>query len=127
MHVTVTSSNPTPTGSIVEFTCRYGTGRGVWKVGVPEPGREYVVELDVGRPLRLGVDARATAEDAPHIRVMDDGVALFARVEEVFDDQTVSLRLGDSLILTEYEGASPTAGSWLEVSAPQVELFDTGM
>ncbi|OJW19950.1 MAG: hypothetical protein BGO49_10500 [Planctomycetales bacterium 71-10] len=126
MHVTVTSSDATPTGPIVEFTCRYGAGRGVWAVGVPEPGREYDVELDLRRPLRFDVDAKTTDEETPRILALKDRVVLVASVEDVFDDQTASLRIGDSLLLVECEGTCPAVGSWVEVSIRRLELYDTG-
>ena len=125
MHITVTSVTDTVSGLIIQFTCQYGTGRGSWKAGMPLLGKEYDVELDVNCPLRAGVNVTVTDNEVP--RIWDSGyqTALIAKIEDVFDNDTASLRLGGSLILVDYEGVLPTIGTWVEVTLPLIELSDT--
>ena len=43
----------------------------------------------------------------------------------MFDENTACLRLGDALILVEYEGVFPTSGNWLKIILSNVDMFDT--
>jgi len=95
--------------------------------GVPRVGQEYLVEFDFNQPLRVGVNTKVTHVEASRIHNSEHQITLVARVEDVFNDNTASLRLGDSLILAEYEGAFPIVGTYVEVSVPQIDLFDTNV
>lgn len=83
-----------------------------------------MVELDFNQPLRVGVNIKATSAEAPRIRNSEDQNTLVAKVEDVFDENVACLRFGDSLILAEYEGEFPAVGTYVEVTLPEIELFD---
>jgi hypothetical protein len=127
VHITITSVTNTDSSSIIEYICQYGTGRGAWTIGLPQIGQEYDVELDFDQPLHVGVNIRLADDDAPRICSSEYDITFVARIENIFDEDTASLRLGDSLILVDYEGVFPTIGTWVEVKLPQIELYDTGI
>ncbi len=110
--------------AVIEFTCRYGSGRGVWSEAAPQLGREYHVEIDIDQPLHIGVNTKATDDEVPRIEDSGSQVTLVARIESLFDDGAASLRLGDSLILVALEGAFPTIGSWVKVSLPHIKVYE---
>lgn len=127
MQLNITSVTDATPVSIVEFTCPYGAGRGRWATGVPKLGQEYDVELDFNDPLRIGVNVEVTDNEIPSIRNSDHQITIVAKVEDLFDDHTGSLRLGESLILVEFEGVLPVVETWVEIRLPEIELFDTGI
>jgi len=127
MHVTVTSVANTDSSPVTEFICRYGAGRGIWTVGVPRPGQEYDVEFDLDQPIRVGLNTKVTKDEVSRINNCEHQIMLIAKIEDVFENNTASLRFGDSLILVDYEGVLPSIGTWVEVTMPQIEISDTGI
>jgi len=126
MHITVTSLALNRPNMTVEFSCLQGTGRGTWKTGVPRLGQEYDVELDLQQPLLMEMNAQPARKESPRVSMSEHEVTLVARVEEVFEEGNASLRLGDALILAEYQGEFPAPGTWVEITLPELVLFDTG-
>ncbi len=127
MRVTIKSIAGADSAMIVDFVCQHGRGRGSWTTGVPRLDHEYVVELGFNQPLRIGVNTSVINNEAPLIRMSKHQTILVARIEDVFDDHVVSLRLGDSLIFGEYEGVFPGIGAYVEVTLSQIELYDAGV
>lgn len=127
MHITVTSVTNTSSSSIVEFTCQHGAGRGIWAVGIPQLGHAYDVEMECTGSLRIGVNTKVSFDEIPRIWSSERETNLVARIENLFDGDTASLRLGKSLIQVEYEGDLPPIGTWVEITVPQIELYDTGI
>lgn len=127
MHVTVTSVAMADSRPSIGFLCRYGVGRGIWTVGVPRLDQEYDVEIDIDQSICVGLNTKVTRDETPRINSSEHQVAIIAKIENVFENHTVSLRFGDSLILVEYEGVLPTNGTWVEVTVPQIEISDTGI
>ena len=126
MRITVTSVAINGPCLYVEFTCNQGTSQGTWKTGVPRLGQTYDVELNFQQPLEMGENLRAAADESPRVSRSADGITLVARVEDIFEEGTASLRLGEALILIEYQGEFPAPGTWVEISLPELELWDTG-
>jgi hypothetical protein len=127
MHITVTLVANTASSPVIEFNCRYGVGRGTWTVGVPRLDQEYDVEFDFDQPLRFGVNTKVTNDKVSRIYNSEHQITFIAKIEDVFENDTASLRFGDSLILVDYEGVFPAIGTWVEVTLPQIEISDTGI
>jgi hypothetical protein len=127
MHVTVKSVANTDSGPVTEFICQYAAGRRTWTVGVPRPNREYDVEFDLVQPLHVGINTKVTNDEVSRIYNSERQITLTARIEDVFENNTASLRFGDSLILVDYEGVFPAIGTWVEVTLSQIEISDTGI
>ena len=127
MHITVTSVANTDSSPVTGFICRYGVGRGIWTVGVPRPDQEYDVEFDLDQPIRFGLNTKVTKNEVPRIYNSEHQITLIAKIEDVFENNTASLRFGDSLILVDYEGVFSTIGTWVEVTLPQIKISDTGI
>ena len=125
MRITITSIAKGTDGHIVDFVSPYGNGRGRWIVGLPVVEHEYDVEFDFDDSLIVGENLRVTDANVPQVHFSLNQTTFIAKVEDVFDNDTASLRLGDSLILVEYEGAFPDAGTWVEITPARIELADT--
>lgn len=125
MRITVTSITNSTNGLLVEFLSQYGTGQGHWTEGLPNVDQEYDVEIDLDDPLKFGENIKRSDDEVPRIYCLEQQTSFIAKIENVLDDDTVSLRLGDSLILAEYEGAFPNVGTWVEITPKRVELADT--
>jgi hypothetical protein len=127
MNITVTSVAIADSRPLTGFICRYGVGRGIWTTGVPRLDQEYDVEFDIDQPIRVGLNTKVTKDEVTRIYNSEHQITLVAKVEDVFENETASLRFGDSLILVEYGGDFPTTGTWVEVTLPQIEISDTGI
>lgn len=112
-------------GLSVRFDSAYGEGFGRWMEGVPVVGNEYHVEFDIDSPLRIGENLRITKEEKARININQKDLIIVAKVDNAFDDGSASLRMGDSLLLVEYESSFPSVGSWIEISISEIDIVDT--
>lgn len=117
--------------SLVEFITPYGEGRGIWRGEAPTVGESYYIEFGIGGPLEWGRDIIPVKEKSCSIKIEGEKVVLRGELEavsNVSDDNSLVLRVGDSLILSDSRGV-PNAeiGDSVAIVVEELRLFDLNL
>lgn len=129
MLVEIVHSETPPGGdAAVEASSDLGRFTARWHGAPPAVGERRDVELSLDHRFTWGVDAVAVDEQ-PHAigPGADDGVVLWAQVEQLDEGGFVGLRLGTSVVMAEADGEPPPLGATVRLEAPAVTLFDTNL
>jgi len=123
MNITVTAIDELNDLPIVRFTCEYGSALAEWLGEPPAANNQYHVELDSDETLSVGSNFKLTESTAPRIWMSGANVRMVVVVEGVYEDtSTVSLRFGNSVMLMDYDGDFPSAGTWVELCIREPRL-----
>lgn len=106
----------------MEFTSKYGDGLGTWNGEPPLPGKKCYVEFGCAEMLRIGVNAELSTMSEPSISHDGSCMQITASVDFVFENNTAAIRIGESLILVDYEGEFPPAEAWVRISSKEFDL-----
>ncbi|WP_168123965.1 hypothetical protein [Paenibacillus sp. HB172176] len=107
----------------VDFTTEYGKSSAKWAGEIPEVGREYFVELEIGESLVIGTTLNPCDENKFAIGMKLDAVVLIGYLESIEADGYAILRLGDSIVSIELKGVI-LPGTFVKVISDEVTLFD---
>ena len=113
----------------VEFSTKKGNGIGTWYYEVEE-GKEYGVEFDIYPNLKIGDNAKRTADKTYFIRHNNNVNEIQGVVDSVDDDGLLYFRLSeDCLIMVEQEGEKIKKGDWLllTISPENLQVMTTGI
>jgi hypothetical protein len=127
MKITLTAILGSNGELIVQFASEYGEATAGWIGAAPAPNCQYDVELDCDETLMENTNFKLA--DSPNPRIVMDGemIQLTTVVEGVYEDtSTATLRLGDSVLLVDYEGTFPSVGIWIELRIRKLSLNDIG-
>ena len=127
MRITIQSIDGSESNWVVDFICNFGKGRGNWRVKKPFLNQEYDVEIDLISPLVLGSNCKTTNENKPQIQSSQDRTIIVAKISSNPSDCVAILQLEDALILADYLGEFPPIGNWIQITVPQINLFDTAI
>jgi hypothetical protein len=112
---------------VVQFSSEFGNARAHWSGDAPTPGDIYFVEFTVGGTLTWGDDILPIAESTPSLSQDGQETVIRAKLESHEDDGVAFLRVGDSLLMAETQGAAPPVGSFVEARVRDLSLSDTGI
>ena len=107
----------------VVFSTEYGNATANWDGDLPEEGKEYFVEIEIGETLALGNNLKICNEAKFTIGMEHDSVFLTGYLESIEEDGYAVLRFGDSIVSLEIMGAIPPE-SFVKVISDEVTLFD---
>lgn len=114
--------------ALVEFLTPYGEGRGIWQDDAPVEGESYYIELQIGRALEWGRDIISTNQKSCSIELDGEKVVLRGVVEaisNVNDDNSLVLRVGDSLVLADSRGVPDVErGDFVTLVVEELRLYD---
>jgi hypothetical protein len=108
----------------VEFVTPYGEGRGIWCSSAPlGPGDEVQVEFELVQLLMRWIDILPSESSDYSIRLEQDRMILSGRLDNIEEDGTAFLKLGDSLIMFECLGEPMALGTFVEVRTSELRLY----
>lgn len=107
----------------VDFLTEYGISTANWDGDLPEEGKEYFIEIEIGEVLTLGKNLKVSDKGKFTIGMEGDFVTLIGCIESIEEDGYTVLRLGDSIISLEVLGVIPL-DSFVKVISNEVTLFD---
>lgn len=108
----------------VYFITEYGEGKGIWCGNGITIGEEYQVELELARLLMRWVDVLPAASSEYSVSLEKDQVVFTGRLDNIEEDGTAFLRLGDGLVMFECLGEPMPLGAFVEVRAGgEVRIF----
>lgn len=107
----------------VGFSTEYGNAIANWDGDLPEEGKEYFVEIEIGETFTLGNNLKICDEGKFSIGMEEDSISLTGCLESIEEDGYAVLRLGDSIVSLEVIGAIPPE-SFVKVISDEVTLFD---
>jgi len=90
---------------LVKFSSSYGSAHGFWMERTPEINKTYHVEFDIPQTLVWGKDIKIAESNECKIWYENDTVH-FCAMFHSFEDNCLTIRFGESLILVETEGDS---------------------
>lgn len=116
---------------LVEFITPYGEGRGLWQGDAPIEGESYYIEFHIGGPLEWGRDIIPARQKSFSIALDGEKVVLRGTVEaisDVNDDNSLVLRVGDSLVLADSRGVPDVErGDFVTLVVEELRLFDINL
>ncbi len=116
MRIDLTEVDESKGEPFVQFRSEYGTASANWMGARPAVNRQYDVELDCEETLIENSTFKPADLPKPQIWMVGQKVHITAIVEEAYEETlTGTLRLGDSMILVDYEGVFPASGTWIEL------------
>ncbi|ASA25498.1 hypothetical protein [Paenibacillus donghaensis] len=108
----------------VYFTAGCGEGRGIWQgPQAAAVGAESQVEFELPELLMRWVDIVPVPPAAPAIRLEGERVVFTGILENIEEDGTGFLRLGQDLLMFECMGEPMMLGSCVELSASEVRIY----
>jgi hypothetical protein len=120
----VSAAGERPEGVPVEFVTQFGSARGLWRGGIPQPSRDYDVEFELEDELIWGKSISETEENRFAVFCEGDKVILQGKLEAAEADGFGSIRIKDSVVLFEASGRPASPGVFVRIVAPQVILYD---
>lgn len=94
-----------------------------WRGEIPEEGREYFVELEIGETFSLGNNLKICDDGKFSIGMEEDHIFLTGCLESIEEDGYAVLRLWTSIVSLEVMGAI-TLEKFVKVISDEVTLFD---
>ena len=95
---------------------------------MPDAGETRVVEIKIPDRLILGKNIRVdNGFVSSAIRLIGESVEIKANVLDVWDRGSASLKIGDDVIMIEYEGNHLGKGEKVIVQPERIELYDANV
>jgi len=126
VNVKIVESIPGFLNTTVVFSSPYGSAQAEWIGERPPPKvAELHVELEIEQTLVFGENTKQATLQEPSIHQREDSIVIAAEIDSVFSEsETACLRIGDSLVLVDYEGSFPSPHSWIEVQVSCLKIYD---
>lgn len=105
------------------FLTEYGEGRGIWYGTPVNPGTESDVEFELSELLMRWVDILPAPTSEFNIRLEQDKVIFTGILENIQEDGTGFLRIGDGLVMFECLGEPMALGVFVELHAHAVSIY----
>lgn len=124
--VEITIVSPAGPGGLLTFSAAWGEGRGQWMgPPLPLPGERFDVEMEVpGLFIRWVNAVPAPGATSPSISIEGDGTtAVTGVLEELEEDGTAWLRLGDLELTFECLGEPMGIGGFITLRADRLQLY----
>ncbi|MBY9079904.1 hypothetical protein KIH86_09910 [Paenibacillus sp. HN-1] len=107
----------------VHFRSPYGEGKGWWLGPVPAPGEELDVELELDGLLIRWVDVAPAPGERPIIALEEGLTVLRGTLEDIEEDGTAYLTIGESEIPFECIGEPMAVGGTVEIRTGALRLY----
>lgn len=107
----------------VFFLTDFGEGRGIWCGAPVNPGTEMDVEFELSELLMRWVDIVPVSTSEFNIRLEQDTVIFTGVLENIEEDGTGFLRVGDGLVMFECLGEPMVLGVFVEVQVRAVSIY----
>ncbi|WP_375104698.1 hypothetical protein ACDZ28_11205 [Paenibacillus sp. RS8] len=107
----------------VFFRTEFGEGRGIWCGAPMGPDTETDVEFELSELLMRWVDILPVPATEFDIRLEGDKVVFTGVLENIEEDGTGFLRLGESLVMFECLGEPMALGVFVEVQVRDVRIY----
>ena len=128
MHIKIQSIDTAKNGISITFHCAVGIGKGFFYGNLPDAGETRVVEIKIPDRLILGKNIRVdNGFVSSAIRLIGESVEIKANVLDVWDRGSASLKIGDDVIMIEYEGNHLGKGEKVIVQPERIELYDANV
>lgn len=113
--------------SLVSFRSESGEGYAKWSGEKPLLNHTYDVEVDIDDEFVWGQNITTT--DATSTMIMDDSNNIIAVAEVISydEDGCLSVKINESVILLEVEGAPDNVGGYVKFDAKEVTLFPVNL
>lgn len=105
------------------FLTEFGEGRGVWCGAPVNPGAEMDVELELSELLMRWVDIHPVPAGEFNIRLEQDRVIFTGVLENIEEDGTGFLRIGEGLVMFECLGEPMALGVFVELQVRDVRIY----
>lgn len=107
----------------VFFEADCGEGKGIWCGAPAAPGTESEVEFELTELLMRWVDIMPVPAREYSIRSEGNKVVFTGILENIEEDGTGILRLGDSLVMFECLGEPMVLGVFVELQVSEVRIY----
>ncbi|AIQ11055.1 hypothetical protein [Paenibacillus durus] len=107
----------------VYFSSAYGEGKGQWLGSSLVPGQEYEAELELPELFIKWVDLVPAPGKPPAISMKPGKNVLTGTLEDIEEDGTAYMRLGESLIMFECLGEPMAIGGTVELTAGIIRIY----
>ncbi len=107
----------------VFFVTEFGEGKGSWYGPQVEPGAECEVEFELTELFMRWVDIVPSDSDQYHIRLDRDTISFVGILDNLEEDGTGYLRVGDSLIMFESLGEPMRLGVYVELKTKALKIY----
>ncbi|WP_019913777.1 hypothetical protein [Paenibacillus sp. HW567] len=107
----------------VHFGTDFGEGKGIW-CGTPvKPGDQCTAEFELPALLMRWVDIVPVSGGGYGIRTEGNDVILTGVLENIEEDGTGCLRLGEDSIMLECLGEPMALGGFVEIRAKEIRMY----
>jgi hypothetical protein len=107
----------------VFFLTDFGEGRGIWCGAPVKPGTETGVEFELSELLMRWVDILPVPASEFNIRLEREKVVFTGVLENIEEDGTGFLRMGESLMMFECLGEPMALGVFVEIQVRDVSIY----
>lgn len=123
----IVKENAHPHYSLVEFETSYGSAIAYWYGSSPNVEQYYDVELEIQDSLVWNETVVEIVDQDFLLNYLNESLILQGRIE-LITDETVDLRIGDSIITFTSKGKIPIQNqSSVKIYAKNVVLFNTNL
>ena len=107
---------------LVKFSSPYGSAYGFWMERNPEINKSYHVEFDIPQTLVWGKDIKEAEFDECKMWCENDNIYICAMFDS-FDDNCLTIRFGESLILIDTEGDPNMNSKFLTICFRKMNIY----
>ncbi|WP_340006518.1 hypothetical protein MHH52_02785 [Paenibacillus sp. FSL K6-0276] len=107
----------------VFFLTDFGEGRGIWCGAPVKPGTETDVEFELSELFMRWVDILPVSAGEFNIRLEGDKVVFTGVLENIEEDGTGFLRMGEGLVMFECLGEPMALGVFVELQVRDVRIY----
>ncbi len=107
---------------LITFSSPYGNARGFWKGQNLEKNKSYYVEFEITQTLAWGKGIKEAELEEYKIRYENDNIYICAMFHS-FEDNCLTIRFGETLILVETEGAPFFNCRFLTISFGMMNIY----
>ncbi len=108
--------------TLITFSSPYGSAHGFWMERDPEINKSCDVEFDIPQTLVWGKDIKEAEFEECKIWHENDSIYIRAMLH-AFEDNCLTIRFGESLILVETEGYSFFHDEFLTISFRTMNIY----
>lgn len=108
----------------VFFNSPYGEGKGIWCGGAFNLGENYDVEFEINELLIRWINILPAATHEYSLTHDKDVVVFTGRLDNIEEDGTASLQIGDSLMMFECLGEPMPLGTFVRVRTAELRIYD---
>ncbi|OPA88558.1 hypothetical protein BFW86_16055 [Pseudomonas fluorescens] len=111
----------------VKFQSSVGNATASWSGSAPKINEILDVEIDLDDIFSWGKNIRPAIAKTPHITVINGVTLVTAELIQGKDKECAALKLGDSVILIEFDEAPAENSGFVEVSTTKIQLYPTNI